>query len=88
MFHEIFQFVMQDGSVRNLPINNKEDWAAVVRWAPPPSKEKLLSYTFTVVTSSIEFGPTTSVITIPQYVYWAWQPSLATFKNFVSIGEL
>lgn len=89
IFNEIFQFVMRDGSVRNLPINNREDWVAVTKWAPPSSKEKLISYAFEVVTEDpISEIQSTFSVSIPQYVYWGWQPSLAAFSKFVAEGEL
>lgn len=84
IFNEQWDFVMRDKSIRRLPINNTEDWVAVVKWHPASFSEKLLNYNFTVKLETSE----TVTMSIPQYAYWKWQTSLAKLKDFVKEGEI
>lgn len=84
IFNEKWDFVMRDKSIRRLPINNTEDWIAVVKWHPATFNEKLLNYTFNVKLVTNE----TITMTIPQYAYWKWSTSLAKLKDFVKQGEI
>lgn len=84
IFNEKWDFVMKDGSVKRLPINNSEDWIAVVKWYPSSTNEALLSYNFSVKLED----DTTVNMSIPQYIYWRWQPSLNKLKEFVSKGKV
>lgn len=84
IFNEKWDFVMRDKSIRRLPINNTEDWIAVVKWHPATFNEQLLNYTFNVKLETND----TVVLSIPQYVYWKWSTSLAKLKDFVKEGEI
>lgn len=84
IFNEQWDFVMRDKSIRRLPINNTEDWIAVVKWHPATFNEQLLNYVFNVKLETDEIVTST----IPQYVYWKWSTSLAKLKDFVKEGEI
>ena len=88
LLKEYYTFVMRDQTVKNLLINNSEDWIAVVKWEVPPIKEIGISYEFTVVYQDSLFEEYVENITIPQWIYWRWQESLAAMKAFVAAGEI
>ena len=88
IFDEQWEFVMKDGSVKILPINNNEDWDAVVRWRPASTVERQISYTFVVSHKDSLNNTTSTTISIPQYVYWHWAPSLSSLKDFVKRGSI
>jgi hypothetical protein len=83
IFNEEWQFVLKDGTVQKLPINNTSDWIAINRWYPASFSEQELSYTFNINLDN----DTVITQTIPQYAYWRWQNSLNTFNSFVSRGR-
>jgi hypothetical protein len=84
IFNEEWEFVLKDGRVQRLPINNSEDWVAITRWYPATFSEQRLEYLFTVTLDNDEV----LTLTIPQYAYWRWQISLSKFKDFVSKGQI
>ena len=84
IFNEQWEFVLRNGLVQKLPINNTEDWIAVTKWYPASFSEELLNYSFVATLETNE----TVTISIPQYVYWRWQNSLNKLKEFVSKGEI
>ena len=89
LLYEYYTFVMKDGSTRDLPINNKEDWTAVVKWEVPSRKEIGVSYLFSVTyIDQLLLVEHVQTIAIPQYIYWSWQTSLAKLQEFVSQGEI
>lgn len=88
LLNEYYTFVMKDGSVRDLPINNNEDWAAVVKWSVPPRKEIGVSYSFVVTYVDALLVEYQSTIIIPQWIYWSWQTSLQALNDFVKAGDI
>lgn len=88
LLNEYYTFVMKDGSVRDLPINNKEAWAAVVKWSVPPRKEVGVSYSFVVTYVDDFLVEYQQTIIIPQWIYWRWQTSLQALNDFVKAGDI
>jgi hypothetical protein len=88
LLNEYYTFVMKDGSVRDLPINNNEDWAAVVKWSVPPRKEVGVSYSFVVTYVDELLTEYQQTIVIPQWIYWSWQTSLQALNDFVKAGDI
>lgn len=89
---EIFRFVFPDHSEKNLPFDNTEPYDSIVKWAPPSSREKLVTYKFIVKYDDNPAATTPIVgaseeVIISQYFYWRYEPSLAAFKALVAKGK-
>lgn len=91
---EYFEFLMRDKTYKVLPVNTNEDWVAVVKWNPASQPwESLKTYTFSVKYTYVSGdtnmgGDTTELITVNQYAYWFWEPSLQSLQRLVSEGDL
>jgi hypothetical protein len=88
---EIFRFLFNDKSEKNLLPDNDEPWLTIVKWDKPSQSEKLLNYTFKVtydeggdIENPIPAGDVE--ITLTQYAYWNFNPSLDVFGQLVSEG--
>lgn len=90
---ERFDFLMRDLSIKSLPPFNEEDWIAVVEWKVPPRPwDRLNTYTF-LITYDVEsilapLEDEEQTVTVLQYAYWNWEPSLAALEALVEQGEL
>jgi hypothetical protein len=90
---EIFRFLFPDKSERNLAPTNTENWDTIVKWAAPGTKEKTVSYNFTVKyddnpAATIPIVGATTTATLSQNVVWKFDPSLAYFKDLIKKGKL
>lgn len=84
---EYYQFLLRDGTVKNLSPNNAEDWVTLVGWGRPSSNKATLEYAFDV---KYETAPSTTVTTtasITQEVFWSFDTGLSTFRQLLSEGE-
>jgi hypothetical protein len=90
---ETFRFLFPDKSERNLAPTNTENWDTIVRWAPPGTKEKTVTYSFSV---KYDDNPAAAVpivggvvlAALSQNVAWFFDPSLAYFKDLIKRGKL
>ena len=90
---EIFRFLFDDKSERNLAPTNTEDWKTIVKWAPPGLKEKTVAYNFTVKyddnpAAAVPIVGDTATATLSQNIAWLFDPSLAYFKDLVKRGKV
>ena len=91
---EYFNFLMRDKTYKALPVDTSEDWVAVVKWNPATQPwESLKTYQFSVRYTYVSADPlmggeTTESITINQYAYWFWEPSLQSLQQLVQEGEI
>jgi len=88
IFGETFRFLMRDSTEKLLPVNNSEDWVAIIKWSPPNIYVKEINYTFTYtvnVSESVSYISTTS---FAQEVFYGFQQSLTSFKTLVNQGEI
>lgn len=90
---EIFRFLFPDKSERNLAPTNTENWDTIVKWAAPGTKEKTVSYNFSVKyddnpAAAVPIVGDTVTATLSQNVAWLFDPSLAYFKDLVKRGKL
>lgn len=91
---EYFNFLMRDKTYKALPVDTSEDWIAVVKWNPASQPwESLKTYTFSVQYTYTSQDLMMSVnatesITINQYAYWFWEPSLQSLQQLVQEGEI
>ena len=90
---EIFRFLFDDKSERNLAPTNTEDWKTIVKWAPPGLKEKTVAYSFSVKyddnpAAAVPIVGDTVTATLSQNVAWLFDPSLAYFKDLVKRGKV
>jgi phage terminase large subunit-like protein len=90
---EVFRFLFPDKSERNLAPTNTENWDTIVKWAAPGSKEKTVSYNFTVKyddnpAAAVPIVGDTVTATLSQNIAWLFNPSLAYFKDLVKKGKL
>jgi hypothetical protein len=90
---EIFRFLFPDKSERNLAPTNTENWDTIVKWAPPGTKEKTVSYNFEVKyddnpAAAVPIVGGTVTATLFQNVAWLYDPSLAYFKDLIKKGKL
>jgi hypothetical protein len=88
---EIFRFLFNDKSEKNLLPDNDEPWLTIIKWDKPAQTEKLLNYTFKVtyddggdVQNPIPAGDTEVALT--QFAYWNFVPSLEVFGSLVEEG--
>lgn len=89
---EVFRFLFPDKSERNLAPTNTENWDTIVKWAAPGTKEKTVSYNFTVKyddnpAATIPIVGATTTATLSQNVAWLFNPSLAYFQDLVKRGK-
>ncbi len=90
---EIFRFLFDDKSERNLPPTNTEDWKTIVKWAKPSINDKLVTYTFSVKyddnpAAAIPIVGATVSTTLSQNVSWKFDPSLAYFQELIKKGKV
>lgn len=86
---EIFRFLFNDQSEKNLLPDNNEPWLSIIGWNKPSQTEKLLSYKFKVfnaaggsIINPIPAGNTE--ITLTQFSYWDFNPSLNIFGQLIN----
>ena len=90
---EIFRFLFDDKSERDLAPTNTEDWKTIIKWAPPGLKEKTVAYNFAVKyddnpAAAVPIVGATVTATLSQNVAWLFDPSLAYFKDLVKRGKV
>lgn len=90
---EIFRFLFEDKSERNLPPTNTEDWKTIIKWDAPGTKEKTVAYTFAVKyddnpAATVPIVGATVSVSLSQNVAWKYDPSLAYFKDLVKKGKV
>ena len=90
---EIFRFLFDDKSERDLAPTNTEDWKTIIKWAPPGLKEKTVIYNFSVKyddnpAAAVPIVGDTVTATLSQNVAWLFDPSLAYFKDLVKRGKV
>lgn len=90
---EVFRFLFDDKSERNLAPTNTEDWKTIVKWAPPGLKEKTVAYNFSVKyddnpAATVPIVGDTVTATLSQNVAWLFTPSLAYFQDLVKKGKV
>lgn len=89
---EIFRFLFADGTEKNLPPTNTEDWDTIIKWAPPSKQLETVEYKFTVDYSGditalppIEDGSASA--SISQNIFWKYEPSLDHFNLLLLKGK-
>lgn len=83
---EIFRFLMPDlKTIKDLPRDTKEEFAALIRWQPPPVKVKSMQHSFTVF---VEEEEEDAEYTISQDVHWKYEPSLVAFQQLLARGTI
>ena len=90
---EIFRFLFNDKSERDLAPTNTEDWKTIIKWAPPGLKEKTVAYNFAVKyddnpAATVPIVGDTVTATLSQNVAWLFDPSLAYFQDLVKRGKV
>jgi phage terminase large subunit-like protein len=90
---EIFRFLFDDKSERDLAPTNTEDWKTIIKWAPPGLKEKTVAYNFAVKyddnpAAAVPIVGATVTATLSQNVAWLFNPSLAYFQDLVKKGKV
>jgi len=90
---EIFRFLFDDKSERDLAPTNTEDWKTIIKWAPPGLKEKTVLYNFAVKyddnpAATVPIVGDTVTATLSQNVAWLFDPSLAYFQDLVKRGKV
>jgi len=90
---EIFRFLFDDKSERDLAPTNTEDWKTIIKWAPPGLKEKTVLYNFAVKyddnpAAAVPIVGDTVTATLSQNVAWLFDPSLAYFQDLVKRGKV
>ena len=90
---EIFRFLFDDKSERDLAPTNTEDWKTIIKWAPPGLKEKTVAYNFAVKyddnpAATVPIVGDTVTATLSQNVAWLFDPSLAYFQDLVKRGKV
>lgn len=85
---EVFRFLFNDKSEKNLLPDNTEPWLSIIKWDKPSQIEKLLSYKFNIeydeggdALNPISAGE--EEVTLTQFAYWDFVPSLAVFVQLV-----
>lgn len=81
VFPETYSYVLQDGSLVT-STGNVSNLLAIYEWAPPNIKVINITHSFNVQVDGGTYYPRS----INQFIYWKLEPSLAFFKNIVSIG--
>ena len=89
---EIFRFVFPDRTEKNLPPDTTEPYESIVKWSPPSSREKLVTYNFIAKYDDNPAATTpivgaTEPVPVNQFFYWRYEPSLALFKSLVAKGK-
>ena len=90
---EIFRFLFDDKSERDLAPTNTEDWKTIIKWAPPGLKEKTVAYNFAVKyddnpAATVPIVGDTVTATLSQNIAWLFDPSLAYFQDLVKRGKV
>lgn len=90
---EVFRFLFDDKSERNLSPTNTEDWKTIVKWAKPSKNEETVVYSFIVehdenpaAVVPIEAG--TDTVALSQNIAWKFDPSLAYFQDLIKRGKV
>lgn len=87
-------FLMPDlKTVKVLPLNTTEKYAALVSWSPPPITEIIRMHNITILINYNDsfFGqPMTAVktLSIPQKIIWRYDVGIAGFRNALSKGTI
>jgi len=90
---EVFRFLFDDKSERNLPPTNTEDWKTIVKWAKPSKNEETVVYSFIVEhdenpTAVVPIEAGTDTVTLSQNIAWKFDPSLAYFQDLITKGKV
>jgi hypothetical protein len=90
---EVFRFLFDDKSERNLAPTNTEDWDTIVKWAAPGTKEKTVLYNFVVKyddnpAAAVPIVGDTATAILSQNVAWLFDPSLAYFQDLLKRGKV
>jgi hypothetical protein len=93
---QIYEFLMTDlKTVKQLPADTDEEYAALVKWNPPRTKEKDLIHTFSVIVTYDETGVFglnryTSIITLtlPQTIRWNYDIAVSQFNEILTKGTI
>lgn len=86
-----YQFLMKDGTIKNLPANTIEDFAALIKWSPPVTKSTTVTHSLTLLIKAdpiLGTPQTQQTFSLQQTVYWKYQQALANFQNLLSKGTL
>lgn len=93
---QIYEFLMTDlKTVKQLPPDTSEEYAALIKWNPPRTKEKELVHTFTVIvtydeTATFGLNRYTAIITLtlPQTIRWNYNTAVSQFNELLSKGAI
>lgn len=97
---QVYTFLMKDmKTLKNLPPDTTEDYAALVRWIPPAIKEVTINHSITLIITYDEESTTlggvplngvTAIVTftIPQTVRWQYYPAVTQFRQLVAKGTI
>jgi hypothetical protein len=93
---QIYEFLMTDlKTVKQLPSDTSEEYAALVKWNPPRTKEKELIHTFSVIvtydeTATFGLNRYTAIITLtlPQTIRWNYNTAVSQFNELLSKGTI
>jgi hypothetical protein len=83
----VYQFLMPDLTVRQLPLDTTEDFISIVRWQPPNTKIRTITHQFTISTSYVENGVNRNAIltlVIPQTIQWNFNSGVQSFRQILS----
>jgi hypothetical protein len=82
-------------TIRQLPSDTTEEYAALVKWIPPRIKEKELIHTFSVIvtydeTATLGLNRYTAIITLtlPQTIRWNYNTAVSQFNELLSKGTI
>jgi hypothetical protein len=94
---QIYEFLMTDlKTVKQLSPDTNEEYAALIKWNPPRTKEKELIHTFSVIVTYDETGffglnsRYTAIITLtlPQTIRWNYDTAVSQFNELLSKGTI
>lgn len=80
----IYNFVMRDGTVRQLPANTTEDYRAIIKFRLPSILVDVLEVNFSVTVDDGEGGEFIENVTMEQYVHYSYTTSVSQFRNLVA----
>lgn len=83
----VYQFLMPDLTVRQLPPDTTEDFISIVRWQPPNTKIRTISHQFTISAGYTENSINrSSIITlvIPQTIQWNFNSGVQGFRQILA----
>ena len=86
-----YQFLMNDKSVKTLPMNTTEKFAAIVKWSPPSTKHVEIVHTLNM-TYKLDVTTVQPSITVDksfqQGIYWNYGIATNQFRGLVSKGTI